>query len=93
MCFSGLEILIFTLEFGNDRVLCQIDWESISKLLEMIEYLLKTLGYFIWIHPLSLALINLSDPLPSKLHNVTFQGLKSHTPFPGPFAQLINILL
>ena len=31
--------------------------------------------------------------LPSKLHNVIFHGLKSHTPFPGLFAQLINILL
>ena len=37
--------------------------------------------------------IDLFYPLPSKLHNVTFHGLKSHTPIPGPFAQLINILL
>ena len=37
--------------------------------------------------------IDLFDPLPSKLHNVTFHGLKSHTPFLGLFAQLINILL
>ena len=56
MCFSGLEILIFTLEFGNNWVLCQINWVSIPKIFKIIEYLLKTLGYFTQILPLSLAL-------------------------------------
>ena len=56
MCFSGLEILIFTHEFGNNWVLCQINWVSIPKFLKIIEYLLETLGYFTRILPLSLAL-------------------------------------
>ena len=52
MCFSDLEILIFTLEFGNNWVLCQINWASIPKFLKITEYLLKTLGYFTQILPL-----------------------------------------
>ena len=56
MCFTGLEILIFTLEFGNNCVLCQINWVLIPKFLKIIEYLLKTLEYFTQILPLSLAL-------------------------------------
>ena len=55
MCFSGLETLIFTLEFGDNWVFCQINWVSIPKFLKIIEYLLKT--YFTWILPLSLALL------------------------------------
>ena len=56
MCFSGLETLIFTLEFGNNWVLCQINWVSIAKFLKIIGYLLKTFGYFTWILLLSLGL-------------------------------------
>ena len=57
MCFSGLKTLIFTLEFGNNWVLCQINWVSIPKFLKIIEYLLKTFGYFTQILLLSLALL------------------------------------
>ena len=46
MDFSGLETLVFTLEFGNNWVLCQVNWVSIPKFLKIIEYLLKTYGYF-----------------------------------------------
>ena len=60
MCFSGLETLIFTLEFGNNWVLCQINWVSIPKFLKIILYLLKTFGYFTRILPLSLALPTIS---------------------------------
>ena len=56
MCFSDLETLILTFEFGNNWVLCQINWVSIPKFLKIIEYLLKTYGYFTRILPLSLAL-------------------------------------
>ena len=41
MCFSGLETLIFTLEFGNNWVY-QISRQSIPKFLKIIEYLYKT---------------------------------------------------
>ena len=60
MCFSGLETLIFTLELGNNWVLCQINWLLLPKLLRIIEYLLKIYGYFTQIFPLSLALGNTS---------------------------------
>ena len=39
MCYSGFETLFFTLEFGNNWVLCQIDWVSIPKVLKIIEYI------------------------------------------------------
>ena len=57
MCFSSFETLIFTLEFTNNWVLCQINWVSIPNVLKIIEYLLKTYGYnFTWRLPLSLVL-------------------------------------
>ena len=55
MGFSGLETLVFTLEFGNNWVLCQVNWVSIPKFLKIIEYLLKTYGYFTRILLLSTA--------------------------------------
>ena len=51
MGFSGLETLIFTLDFGNNWVLCQISWVSIPKFLKIIEYLPKTYGILLGYSP------------------------------------------
>ena len=76
MCFSGLETLIFTLEFANNWVLCLINWVSIPKFLKIIEYWLKTFGYFTQILLLSLALyiviMNLGAPLYAELREADF---------------------
>ena len=72
MCFWGLETLIFTLEFGNNWVFCQINWVSLPKFLKIIEFFFSKhmgilLGYSPYLLPWMILYLKLE----------TFNGLFS----------------